>query len=64
VDADNLAVLLSESFKPDEDFVFGPQSILDQNQITFHSQESLSIDEVCIISFLYEDVFLRNEAYM
>ncbi|XP_027189619.1 protein SEMI-ROLLED LEAF 2 isoform X2 [Cicer arietinum] len=44
-DEDNLAVLLSETFKPDEDFVFGPQSILDQNQITFHSQESLSIDE-------------------
>ncbi|XP_045795084.1 protein SEMI-ROLLED LEAF 2 isoform X1 [Trifolium pratense] len=45
LDTDNLAVLLSESFKPDEDFVFGPQSILDQNQITFHSHESLSIDE-------------------
>ncbi|CAL5208665.1 unnamed protein product [Lathyrus oleraceus] len=45
LDADNLAVLLSESFKPDEDFVFGPQSIFDQNQLTCHSQESLSIDE-------------------
>ncbi|CAI8603536.1 unnamed protein product [Vicia faba] len=45
LDAGNLAMLLSEPFKPDEDFVFGPQSIFDQNQLTCHSQESLSIDE-------------------
>lgn len=44
VDADELAMLLSETFKPDEEFVFGPQSMLDQNQIIFHSQESLSFD--------------------
>lgn len=42
-------MLLSETFKPDEDFVFGPQSILDQNQMTYYSQESLSVDEVCYI---------------
>ncbi|KAJ1383506.1 Armadillo-type fold [Sesbania bispinosa] len=42
--ADNLAMLLSETFKPDEEFVFGPQSILDQNQMILHSHESLSID--------------------
>lgn len=45
LDADNLTVLLSETFKPDEDFVFGPQSILDQNQMSYYSQESLSVDE-------------------
>ncbi|ESW16997.1 hypothetical protein PHAVU_007G201500 [Phaseolus vulgaris] len=44
LDADELASLLSETFKPDEEFVFGPQSMLDQNQIIFHSQESLSFD--------------------
>nr|KYP41178.1 Protein EFR3 isogeny [Cajanus cajan] len=44
LDADELAVLLSETFQPDEEFVFGPQSMLDQNQIIFHSQESLSFD--------------------
>ncbi|XP_027363352.1 uncharacterized protein LOC113870950 isoform X2 [Abrus precatorius] len=44
LDADELAMLLSETFKPDEEFVFGPQSILDQNQMIFHSQESLSFD--------------------
>ncbi|KAH1138262.1 hypothetical protein GLYMA_10G146900v4 [Glycine max] len=44
LDADELAMLLSEKFKPDEEFVFGPQSMLDQNQIIFHSQESLSFD--------------------
>lgn len=47
LDADELASLLSETFKPDEEFVFGPQSMLDQNQIIFHSQESLSFDGVC-----------------
>ena len=40
-------MLLLEKFKPDEEFVFGPQSMLDQNQIIFHSQESLSFDGVC-----------------
>ncbi|KAG4909953.1 hypothetical protein JHK87_056069 [Glycine soja] len=44
LDAGELAMLLSEKFKPDEEFVFGPQSMLDQNQIIFHSQESLSFD--------------------
>ncbi|KAK7392085.1 hypothetical protein VNO78_20512 [Psophocarpus tetragonolobus] len=44
LDADELALLLSETFKPDEEFVFGPQSMLDQNQMIFHSQESLSFD--------------------
>ncbi|KHN23226.1 hypothetical protein glysoja_046386, partial [Glycine soja] len=44
-----LAMLLLEKFKPDEEFVFGPQSMLDQNQIIFHSQESLSFDGLCVI---------------
>ncbi|XP_061361425.1 protein SEMI-ROLLED LEAF 2 [Gastrolobium bilobum] len=44
LDTDNLAMLLSETFKPDEEFVFGPQSILDQNKMVFYSQESLSFD--------------------
>ncbi|KAG5074611.1 hypothetical protein JHK84_055842 [Glycine max] len=44
LDAGELAMLLLEKFKPDEEFVFGPQSMLDQNQIIFHSQESLSFD--------------------
>jgi len=47
LDADEVAMLLSETFKPDEEFVYGPQSMLDQNQIIFHSQESLSFDGVC-----------------
>ncbi|KAL2325592.1 hypothetical protein Fmac_024650 [Flemingia macrophylla] len=44
LDADELATQLSETFQPDEEFLFGPQSMLDQNQIIFHSQESLSFD--------------------
>ncbi|KAK7278015.1 hypothetical protein RJT34_23036 [Clitoria ternatea] len=44
LDTDELAMLLSETFKPDEEFMFGPQSILDQNQIRLHSQETLSFD--------------------
>ncbi|KAL1293993.1 protein EFR3 homolog B isoform X1 [Arachis ipaensis] len=41
---DNLTTLLSETFKPDEEFVYGPQSILDHNKMNFHPQDSLSFD--------------------
>ncbi|CAL0320940.1 unnamed protein product [Lupinus luteus] len=44
LDADDVATILSETFIPDEEFVFGQQSILDQNQMIYHSLESLSFD--------------------
>ncbi|KAE9589558.1 putative armadillo-like helical protein [Lupinus albus] len=44
LDADDVATILSEIFVPDEEFVFGQQSILDQNQMIYHSLESLSFD--------------------
>ncbi|XP_057423570.1 protein SEMI-ROLLED LEAF 2-like [Lotus japonicus] len=44
LDAENLALQLSETFQPDEEFMFGPQLTLDQNQAIEHSHESLSID--------------------
>ncbi|KAK7269431.1 hypothetical protein RIF29_22157 [Crotalaria pallida] len=44
LDADEVAIILSETFRPDEDFVFGQQSILDHNQMSYHSMESLSFD--------------------
>ena len=50
---DDLAMLLSETFKPDEDFVFGPQSTLDQNKMNLHCQDSLSFDGVCFLVFVY-----------
>ncbi|KAI4349895.1 hypothetical protein L6164_010438 [Bauhinia variegata] len=44
LEADDLVTQLSETFRPDEEFLFGPQSILEQNQIVLHSKESLSFD--------------------
>ncbi|XP_019453144.1 PREDICTED: uncharacterized protein LOC109354839 isoform X2 [Lupinus angustifolius] len=44
LDADDVATILSDTFRPDEEFVFGQQSILDQNQMIYHSLESLSFD--------------------
>lgn len=49
LDADEVAMILSETFRPDEEFVFGQQSILDQKQLINHSQESLSFDGVCYL---------------
>ena len=46
LEAGDLAMQLSETFRPDEEFMLGPQSILDQNQILL-SKESLSFDGVC-----------------
>lgn len=47
-----MAKQLSESFTPDDAFLFGPQSILDfdHNQMFVHSNESLSFDGVCYLS--------------
>ncbi|XP_056168593.1 protein SEMI-ROLLED LEAF 2 isoform X2 [Syzygium oleosum] len=47
VDGEDLAKQLSEAYKPEDTFVFGPQLILDldNNQIVVHSKKSLSFDE-------------------
>lgn len=47
VDGEDLAKQLSEAYKPEDAFVFGPQLILDfdNNQIIVHSKKSLSFDE-------------------
>ncbi|MED6134455.1 hypothetical protein PIB30_037252 [Stylosanthes scabra] len=44
LDADYLDNLLSETFRPDEEFMFGPQWVLDNNQMILHSKESMSLD--------------------
>lgn len=46
MEAEDVANQLSESFIPDDAFMFGPQSMLDfdQNQMPGHSKESLSFD--------------------
>jgi hypothetical protein len=42
-----LAQQLLEPFTPDDAFMYGPRSILeDHNQMASHSKESLSFDEV------------------
>jgi hypothetical protein len=48
MEAEDVANQLSESFIPDDAFMFGPQSMLDfdQNQMPGHSKESLSFDGV------------------
>lgn len=55
VAADDLTKQLSESFTPDDAFMFGPRSILefDHSQTVSHSKESLSFDGVCSLSSLF-----------
>nr|XP_023894081.1 uncharacterized protein LOC112006003 [Quercus suber] len=57
VAADDLAKQLSESFTPDDAFMFGPQSILefDHSQTVSHSKESLSFDGDYPTNSLVED---------
>lgn len=45
---------LSESFTPDDAFMFGPESMLefDQNRMAGHSKYSLSFDGVLFTSFV------------
>lgn len=51
MEAEVVADQLSESFTPDDAFMFGPQSMLDfdQNQMPGHSKESLSFDGVFLL---------------
>ncbi|OIV90896.1 hypothetical protein TanjilG_15629 [Lupinus angustifolius] len=44
LDAVDVSTVLSETFTPDEEYVFGQQSILHKNQMIYHSLESLSFD--------------------
>lgn len=57
LEADDVAKQLSESFTPDDAFIFGPQSILDfnHNQMVSHSKESLSFDGDFPTNSLVED---------
>ncbi|KAK4273395.1 hypothetical protein QN277_021807 [Acacia crassicarpa] len=55
LDADSLAAQLEEMFRPDEEFMFGPKSILDQNHNIMHSKESLSFDVDFLSNSVAED---------
>ncbi|XP_057722578.1 protein SEMI-ROLLED LEAF 2-like isoform X1 [Arachis stenosperma] len=55
LDADHLDTLLSEAFRPDEEFMFGPQWVLDNNQMILHSKESMSLDGDVLSSSAVED---------
>ncbi|XP_028791403.1 uncharacterized protein LOC114747268 [Neltuma alba] len=55
LDADSLAAQLEEVFRPDEEFMFGPKSILDQNHKIMHSKESLSFDGDFLSNSVAED---------
>lgn len=52
MEAEDVRNQLSESFTPDDAFMFGPESMLefDQNQMAGHSKDSLSFDGVyCLL---------------
>ncbi|KAJ7977860.1 ARM repeat superfamily protein [Quillaja saponaria] len=57
LEADDLAMQLSETFAPDEAFMFGPRSMLDldHTQTILHSNESLSFDGDFPSNSLIED---------
>ncbi|XP_054802794.1 protein SEMI-ROLLED LEAF 2 isoform X2 [Prosopis cineraria] len=55
LDADSLAAHLEEAFRPDEEFMFGPKSIIDQNHKIMHSKESLSFDGDFLSNSVVED---------
>ncbi|KAE9618925.1 hypothetical protein Lalb_Chr02g0147801 [Lupinus albus] len=44
LDAVDVSTVLSETFTPDEEYVFGQQSILHKNKMIYHSLDSLSFD--------------------
>jgi hypothetical protein len=66
VAADDLTKQLSESFTPDDAFMFGPQSILefDQSQAVSHSKESLSFDGVCSFHHCFQPLSLHEAHYI
>ncbi|XP_059652292.1 protein SEMI-ROLLED LEAF 2 [Cornus florida] len=64
LEADNIRKQLSEAFTPDDAFMFGPQSILDLNdlQTTGHSKETLSFDGEFQANSLVEDDILSESS--
>lgn len=56
LEVDDLAQQLLEPFTPDDAFMYGPRSILeDHNQMASHSKESLSFDEDIPTNSLVDD---------